>query len=583
MDKTFEQITVMKQRTGKLSLIAPWNAPNYFPCNAFHPIYQSLIVKNDNIDFYKPKLSLFLTAAGETFDTKSTDFFKFFSSRQVQHIDHPKNIIQFHHTVPLVSNEDKFFFHCESFLPIFMPYAFQGSGFKTNVDKIRKSYQDIFASPNCLGIFSHIKETLQEIDNFFDCPAIRHKMHFSPFIPPKQFTTLGNENAPVKSFNGKMRYLFTSSAARNGSDQQFILRGGIVALKLAINLSSRQDGSTFVFQSEKPKPDTLDRYGIEPASIQQLEDSGIIEWRTGYLATSEIYKLFITSHFLLLLSANLHSATITQAMCCGTIPMLIDNPQTKSLLDISDNTTLVDGMSALFNMPMEEGYNFDNHQKFVFPDVQDKIFVAAVEKISALLANRPALQQKSEQNIADFNTHFSPTKNASILSDKLLSAANRNGLRSAWKEELNSSYMPIDQSDFETPIRPELIFSMNGHNLFKSPFGYYVQKPGHPIYDPLCWDLSFKKTVPGFYFFNNYDKAVQKLFKNAQFQELSLSRKTINTLKKLLKKNKTAFKLARTLYHHGIFAFLAELLRPYSKLYRICRSVFRYTKKILRR
>ena len=580
MDKVFRSVTGMKRQAKKLSLIAPWNAPNYFPCNAFHPIYQSLIVENDSIDFYKPKLRCFLEASGETFKTNSSEFYKFFSSRQVQQMNHPTDIIQFHHTVPLVDTEDKFLFHCESFMPIFMPYAFQGRGFKTDVDRIRNSYRKVFASSKCLGIFSHIKETLQEIDNFFDCPIVRQKLHFSPFIPPKQFANLREKNARVKSFNSKINFLFTSSAARNGSDQQFILRGGIVALKLAINLSCKENEVTFVFQSEKPQPETLDRYGIDRESIQHLENSGIIEWRTGYLDTTEIYELFNASHFMLLLSANLHSATITQALCCGTIPILIDNPQTKSLLDGSNSAIFVDGIGAHFNVPMKEGYNLDNHQIFVHPETQEVIFEAAEKIISSLLEDRPTLQDLSKRGVADFNTHFAPAKNASILTDKLLSVVDENGLVSSWNSCLDSKYDMIKQSDFETHIRPVCVVSINGCNLFKSQFGYYVQRPGYPVYDPLCWDLNFKETVPGFNFFDNYDDAVDKLFENIKFGELSYKIRIKEFIKRLLKRNKTAFNLAKTIHRYGIFRPLAEALMPYPRLYQICRMQFRLVKKI---
>ena len=128
----------------KQKIITPWNIPNYFPCNAFHPIYESLLLENNQIDFLKPSIDTLQNRTPvkpRSLSTPLADktFANFFSLRQLMSLSQNHNLIELHHTVPLAMSAKKFIFHCESFLPIFMPHAFQGQGFKTKPNTIRQN------------------------------------------------------------------------------------------------------------------------------------------------------------------------------------------------------------------------------------------------------------------------------------------------------------------------------------------------------------------------------------------------------------------------------------------------------------
>ena len=574
----------------KQKIITPWNVPNYFPCNAFHPIYESLLLENHQLDFLKPTICALqsqIPAKSRDFSTPLNDktFANFFSLQQLVSLSQNHDLIELHHTVPMAMSAKKFIFHCESFLPIFMPHAFQGQWFKTKPDTIRQNYRKILASNRCLGIISHIQETLDEIDAFFSDPAISKKLIFSPLPPPRSFVRALPE--PRNAERPEMTFLFTSSFSSSASDRQFILRGGIASIKFAIEFLKVQENAKFTFQSNRPTDENLKEYKVDAKQLKRLETSENIKWISGHQTTSSIAELFHDHDFLLLPGANLHSATLTQALAAGTIPVCLDTPQVKSLLGAEAPAIFLHGHATKFYKKAAEGYYVDDHEEFLKPEIQNAI----VQDLKSLLVDYASDKSRIADTQNDcrsfFDQNFNPETNAGLLTDKILSLVKDDmdaaGTVPIDKQPESHSFSLVTHADFEAEVRPKLLTRINHQELYESTLGYYSKRPSPQVRDPLCWALLTEST-DGYKFFTSYSAAVDDMF--LQVVGAPMPTQRWNWLKKLLRRNMTVHAIARYLYSRfrNLKAFIlqpfpsmvAQVIPKDTLLYTLLRAVYRY-------
>ena len=177
-----------------MKLLCPWNLPSYVPANGFHPIYAALFDKESlpAVCFDLLKAEQLLNdpgKPGKAVRCECEKITKRFRNRhkswalaeQFLHVINPSSQAltsicfhgtEFHHTVPYTALERPFIFHAESFMPTFMPFAFQGIGCLPHADEIRNWYGKIFSSDCCLGIWSHLQVTLDQFSGFFRNPTI---------------------------------------------------------------------------------------------------------------------------------------------------------------------------------------------------------------------------------------------------------------------------------------------------------------------------------------------------------------------------------------------------------------------------
>src|SRR6185295_18247521 len=164
---------------GNISVAVPWSLSHYIPLNGFHPLYRALfdhapdninLFAWDNVKLHRRFRSNASLREAVLNKAKAEQHHSERLARESiartyrKYLWPPNHVltteligdIEFHHTAPFPSLKRPFVFHCESFAPVWFPFAHQGTGSLERHEEIREHYQGIFANPLCLGIFSHI-------------------------------------------------------------------------------------------------------------------------------------------------------------------------------------------------------------------------------------------------------------------------------------------------------------------------------------------------------------------------------------------------------------------------------------------
>ncbi len=380
----------------RMQVAVPWNNSRYIPCNGFHPLYRALFEGEpgfqynviDEIAFAEllQKNGRAVSEINASIGRMEVPYMRLTDSHPIarKFVDYltPNELwltreipgdIEFHHTSPLTAGTRPFVLHCESFLPIFMPFAYQGRGFTHPVSQVRAFYERVLGSRNCLGIFSHLPETLEQIRGFFRNPEIDAKLFPSRTgLPDHVFKEMSNNQA--RKGGDRPTFLFTSSANQNVN--AFELRGGMVALKFAERyLRSGRDGR-FVFRVARPSDSYLANTGVDSGFLRKEEGSRIL-WLGGYLREREQLRLFAGADVLLLPGVNLHSVTLMQAMAAGSVPVVTDTYGPDRFVDDGETGIVLRGVrSAVWDNDPECGVPIDRHERFpaLAPILAEQLF-----------------------------------------------------------------------------------------------------------------------------------------------------------------------------------------------------------------
>lgn len=408
----------------QLSVAVPWSLSHYIPLNGFHPLYRALFDQAplgvelhawDNVKLHNlfgrdidirdivlrtaneenSKLKLL---AGQSIEKAYQEYFWPPNQALTEML---AGDIEFHHTAPYPSLKRPFVFHCESFAPIFLPFAQQGSGEFKNHEKLRDHYRRIFANPLCLGIFSHIPETLESLSRFFSNAEIDRKLISSKIgLSLKAITDQG---IPEKASLSRPTFLFVNSANQN--PKNFFRRGGHIVLRFWKEfITSGRDG-LLMLRCTKPSVEDLLDYGVD-ASFMKDETGRSIIWAEDYLANHEMNALMASAHFFLLPSASLHSVSIMQAMTLGSIPVVTDTVGTAAYLEDEEHGIVLRGMRAsIWHMDSNTGILFDRYCRI--PSLDDSLVAQITSRILSLLDATDAYQQMRSRTMAHARRQFS--------------------------------------------------------------------------------------------------------------------------------------------------------------------------------
>lgn len=391
----------MSQRP--LSVAVPWSLSHYIPLNGFHPLYRALfddrpkeitIKAWDNIELsqmlrgdnaLRAGILNSVSAQHKTLRGKiRTDLAASYTAGYS-----PPNIaltsllpgnIEFHHTAPFPSLTRPFVFHCESFAPIFFPFSHQGKGEIKSPQAVRSHYRRIFNDPLCLGIFSHIPETLQDIRHFFDSREIDEKLYQSRIGLSSQSLP---QVVPGKKWSlTTPRFLFVNSANQNPAN--FFHRGGHIVLRFWRELRASGHQGKLYLRCARPSDELLSEHGVDVVFLHGEECSSVI-WIQDYLTNQELNALMADVHFFLLPSASLHSVSIMQAMALGTVPVISDTVGTSLYVTNEHNGIVLEGVfSANWTRDSATGILVDNYHRNQVLD--DSLVAQLTRQIMALLA-----------------------------------------------------------------------------------------------------------------------------------------------------------------------------------------------------
>jgi hypothetical protein len=407
-----------------LSVAVPWSLSHYISLNGFHPLYQALFesrpdwvvpyawdntrlsqqLRNDNI--FQQQIQRDVREENERQRTQKASRIErgynghYWTANRVLTERLPGEI-EFHHTAPFPGLQRPFVFHCESFSPVFYPFSHQGTGRLHSQAQIREHYRRIFETPLCLGIYSHLPETLADFKRFFSSPIIDQKLGLSRIglHSPTQGRQPETGKAPLEA----TRFLFINSAHQNPAN--FFLRGGHLALRFWQGFSSYHDQARLYLRCQRPSDALLREYGIDLAWLRQQEQNSVV-WIEDYLTRHELDELMEAAHFLLLPSASLHSVSIMQAMAHEAIPVVSDTIGTNRYVsDDKDGIILSGVLHNNWRLDPKSGVMVDHYKRN--PELEQSLVNQLLERIGNLLqhperyqAMRTALRDKVQDEFS---------------------------------------------------------------------------------------------------------------------------------------------------------------------------------------
>jgi glycosyltransferase involved in cell wall biosynthesis len=501
-----------------LNVAAPWGLSHYIPLNGFHPLYRALfdhapehvtLSAWDNV-----KLDRCLRSDIKICDAllRKAKAEKFQSDRLArnsvaraywEYVWPPNQVLtaelsgdlEFHHTAPFPSLQRPFIFHCEMFAPIWFPFSQQGSGGLKRISEIREHYRGIFANPLCLGIFSHVPETLHALSQFFTDPRIDHKL-FPSRIGLSE-NGISNLGLSKKSSLQCPRFLFMNSA--NQDPGNFFRRGGHIVLRFWKEyLADGRDG-LLMLRCAKPSDKDLNEYGVDAYFVREQTGRSIV-WGQDYLANHEMNALMESAHFFLLPSASLHSVSIVQAMTLGAIPVVTDTVGTSVYVTDNENGIVLRGMhAAIWHKDESTGILVDRYYKT--PDLDDSLVAQLIDRVCTML-DRPGAYWKmrncmmtyarDEFSGQAFSDHFWNT--VSVLYQRYQECSReRSGM--TIQERRSSLDCTVRGHEwaraFEGPTHPMLRIN-TGHSVVWELGGALIHTYGNPPFELNDWSVLAK-------------------------------------------------------------------------------------------
>ncbi|WP_343721727.1 glycosyltransferase [Herbaspirillum seropedicae] len=385
-----------------LSVAVPWSLSHYLPLNGFHPLYRALFEAKpewvrlaawDSIELshrlrgdqrfqheMMAEVQRDMEAKRRCATRIEQDYFAHFWAPNLSLTRLLPGDIEFHHTAPFPSLERPFVFHCESFAPIFFPFAHQGTGSLVATDDLRSHYKAIFEHPLCLGISSHLPQTLGDISRFFGSSLIDERlfssrigMHVDASV--SRPVTKGPLDAPL--------FLFINSANQNRGN--FFLRGGHLALRYWQALFPEPGAGRLIMRCARPIDALLADNGVDLDWLRRHERRSII-WIEDYLSADDLDALMRTAHVFLLPSASLHSVSIMQAMNAGAVPVVTDTLGTdRYVADDVDGIVLKGVYASNWHRDEKTGVMIDRYQRN--PALDDSLVQQLLSRLGELLAN----------------------------------------------------------------------------------------------------------------------------------------------------------------------------------------------------
>jgi len=409
-----------------MSTLCPWNFPSYVPANGFHPIYRSLFENNyaNGYCFDLLKVEQLLNSPlneGKAI-RKEADAFRrrYLAKHQMTplcgrflellnpDLQALSSMVfadfEFHHTLPLSGLERPFIFHCESFLPIFMPFAFQGGGTISRPEDVRKWYRSIFESDMCLEIWSHLQITLDQFSAFFKSAKIDAKLRLSGM-------GLADVTSNTLRMDHRQRdwaqptFLFSHSLHQNPNS--LASRGLFTTIAFAQQWIQARSGGRFIFRCPRISAKTASEHGINLNRFFQEGGDRII-WMPGYLSEDAQLRLFSLADVVLLPSLNLHSATIMQAMWSGAVPVVTDTLGTDLYIEDQTDGIILKGVrTTVWTENPETNVWTDDHAKS--SEAQINILQQMKKRLLVELPNADQWQRMSQKAIQKAEKIFSGT------------------------------------------------------------------------------------------------------------------------------------------------------------------------------
>jgi glycosyltransferase involved in cell wall biosynthesis len=558
---------------GNISVAVPWSLSHYIPLNGFSPLYRALIDPApdhinlfawDNVKLHRlicsdSKLREALLNKAKAEQYHSERLARESSARAYrEHLWPPNYVlttelmgdIEFHHTAPFPSLKRPFVFHCESYTPVLFPFAQQGTDSLEHHEEIREHYQGIFANPLCLGIFSHIPETLQALSQFFSDPIIDQKLLHSR-IGLSEKAVL-DPTLPQKIALSRPRFLFVNSAHQNPAN--FFRRGGHIALRFWKNFLEEGNDGLLMLRCAKPSDKDLSEYGVDVSFLRAQTGRSII-WGQDYLANHEMNALIANAHFLLSPSASLQSVSIMRAMTLGTIPVVTDTVGMSVYVIDNENGIVLQGIrGAVWHKDAATGILVDRYCRM--PDLDDFLVSQLTSRVGALLNAPDIYWDMRDRTVAYAQDQFSGQAFSDHFWSTVSDLYHRNrkhfSRRDAAPTRVEAALLDCTVQDdgwarvFESPTQPMLRIN-TGLGIVWELGGSMIQAYGNPKFELNDWSVlaqHYRPGAPQMTFANTLDELRGKYLRHVEPREEGVRPNLIRWIARLLKPFPTLYGFA---------------------------------------
>lgn len=223
--------------------------------------------------------------------------------------------IELFHSVPLPSLTRPFWLHIETLRSLFWPWLLAETPIEAKLFDIRAYYRQVLGSPWCLGVSSHLPETLRALNAFLDQADLQSRLVSTPIgLPtprPAGVTGLGTKTALTSP-----RFLFAVSAT---PESDFFTCGGHRVLRAWQALLAAGQPGILSMACARPSAAALAAAGVDSAFVEQQSGQSIL-WTQA--SRTELEALMAGSHVFLQPADSLCTADILRAMSLGCVPVI---------------------------------------------------------------------------------------------------------------------------------------------------------------------------------------------------------------------------------------------------------------------
>mgnify|MGYP001309678186 CR=1 FL=1 len=554
-----------------LNVAVPWSLSHYIPLDGFAPRYRALVdhaPKNirfsawDNVKLSRKlrgnvSVRKRLVESAKREECHGDGLEEDPIARRYKEYFWPPNQIltvglagdiEFHHTAPFPSLKRPFIFHCESFASVFSPFVQEGKGCSEKLESLRAHYKSIFAHPLCIGIFSHVPETVRALSLFFSDPTIDSKLFSSKIgLSADMFSDQYTEQKPSLL---RPRFLFVNSSSQNM--ENFFHRGGHLVLRFWKRFTASGRAGLLILRCRKPADTELQKYGVDVSWVNTEIGRSII-WAQEYLGRHEMNSLMASAHFFLLPSASLHSSSLMEAMMVGTIPIVSDIAGTSLHVNDEEHGIVLYGMAKEFwpeNKVMGVLVSRDGQKE----ELENSLVEQLTSRVCSLLKDHTAYWAMHRRTRSRAQEHFSGQGFAYDFWSSV--------------SELHSQFMRMS---IRTESNPDaLVRSLSGCTIQGDGWSKAFESPAQPMLRiqagyGVVWELSGAMI----HAYRNPRLQRNDWSVLAQYYDASAPRLTFaNTLEELKGKYLCPIEGRREKVRRKVIRWFSRLLKPFPALYR---------------
>lgn len=490
----------------KINVSVPWTATYYMPLNGVHAIYQPLINLHPStvniyaLDFLKVQKQLindknFLKKFEKKSQFHQSKLHLLLGQNSPKYLEYYTNAsalqnelisgdLEFHHTAAFPSMTKPFILHCEHFLPSFFPFAHQGQQKLKILNDIKPYYKKLYEHELCVGIFSHLEETITGFSKFFDSSIIDEKLNLTKV----GLISETSQSISKSTENNGLTFLFINSG--NQHSEGFFQRGGDIVLRFWKKYIEQGNSGILILRCTIPSDERLMLREIDILFFRgEINKTIFID--NQFITQTEMQNLFDKSDIFLLPSLCLHSASIMLALSSGTIPVVSDTVGTDLYVKDGYNGIVLKGIkSAIWKNSDEYKIMYDSAQ--ISSGIATTQVNQLLERINSIV-KEDKFEPMQKNTLMSFQSGFDPQQYSDHFWGEVAKIVNKkHSLFEKNQTAVSSSTLYLDKKDFlnfnEFPPQPVKIVDTGKYEILMQG-GLFMMKNHHIKGKPNLKDL----------------------------------------------------------------------------------------------